>query len=659
MWFCKKGYITLAGLIFLSFFVVFNVYAQDYHTIYEIQGQQAGSPYEGEIVTTRGIVTAVFNPGFFIEEQPGGEWRGLYIYTGSVSSVERGDSVEIVGEVDEYFSTTEIVDPSVTVISSGHDLPGVVDTLTSELGQEKYEGVFVSVNNVAVTDTSAFGQYDEWFIDDGSGELMVDYTLMIGKQGDYQYEPNPGDTIFNIDGILHYSYYNYKIVPRADEDLQLNPFKTKLYLAPEKYVAGGESPVWLRVYFPDSAEPALKSLKMYINKVIGWEIDSVNVTGDGTESAVVNVTDSILRVDSLDVASSALISMGVLEMPDTTGEFSFKVEAQFGSESYQEIKPSPLLTLISRPDSLLTISEVQGEGFESPYSGREVWIKGIITTPNFSDEGYSGYIQDSTGGINVYSGNESSLKYGYKYLMYGEIEEYNGLTEFVPESDSVILLSTINNPVKIDTLDLSSGLSEEVEGELVAINEAVVIEPPGVPAGGGYNAVVRNGQTALNLRIESTTGIVDSIDIENLTRWNITGVVGQYDSEEPYTTGYQLLPRFVSDFDSIEMPEEDEEFSVVIDPNPFAPDKGEITTITVKSPGNYRVNAWIYDTRGREVKRIITNHPGPAEVNWLGKDMMDRRVTIGTYLLHVEAVSPLGKVSSITRPIVVATELGG
>jgi len=637
------------------------VFAQEYHTIYEIQGQSSNSPFDGQIVKTRGIVTAVFDRSFFIEERPGGAWRGIYVWINGTPSVSVGDSVEVTGEIDEYYNTTEFTNnPTVTVLTSGLSLPDPVDTTTGELGQEAYEGVYAVIRNVVATDTSSFGQYDEWYVNDGSGDLMIDYTLMIEVQGGYGYLPVPGDTITEIRGIAHYSYYHYKLVPRENADILLMPVKTELILSPERAFSGEEVEVELFLNLPEQDHDSLKALRVSIDSSLNWDLNSLSLSGDGTEGAIVTITDTLISIDSLAVTDSMIVDFGGQTMPPNTGSFDFPIEVSFNGITFYDIKPKPTIETIAAPDGLYDIRTIQGDGYTSPFTDSGyVWIQGTITTPNFSDDGYTGYIQDSTGGINIFSYDPLGLHYGYRYLLWGQIEEYNGITEFKPESDSIILFSKRNNPVEVETLGVSVGLSEEREGKLITIKDVIVIEPPTVPSGGGYNCSVRNGQTALALRIISSTGIVSSLSLDKYSRWNITGVVGQYDSEEPYTSGYQLLPRFISDFTAGEVPSDTTKFELSIDPNPFAPDQGQVTWITVSCPKNYRINGWIYDAKGREIKQIISNHPGPIKTDWMGTDNLSRRVNIGTYILHIEAVSPLGKITSITQPIVVATELGG
>ena len=59
----NKLTITLSFALY-SIFVI----AQTEVTIYEIQGQQSHSPYEGQIVKTQGIVTGVFSGSYFIQD---------------------------------------------------------------------------------------------------------------------------------------------------------------------------------------------------------------------------------------------------------------------------------------------------------------------------------------------------------------------------------------------------------------------------------------------------------------------------------------------------------------------------------------------------------------------------------------------------------------
>ena len=180
-------------------------------TIAEIQGMADHSPYEGDTVITYGIVTGAYSHGFFMEERPGGAWHGIWVYTSDPPGVAVGDSVKVIGPVQEYYDLTEISHPvSVEVLASGLTPPGPTVLPTGEVPQEQYEGVFVRVENATCTNPDL--GYGEWEVDDGSGPVRVDDKGVA-------FLPDSGQR-YNVQGGLFYSYGNYKIEPRDSSDIE-------------------------------------------------------------------------------------------------------------------------------------------------------------------------------------------------------------------------------------------------------------------------------------------------------------------------------------------------------------------------------------------------------------------------------------------------------
>ncbi len=181
-------------------------------TIYEIQyttDPGGASPYEGERVETSGVVTAVFESSFFIQDGSGA-WNGINIYPLEAVSLE--DEIIIVGDVLEYYGKTEITDIISLQISGTSDLPEPVTISTDALANsESYEGVLVKVEDVTVTNDDLGN--GEWEIDDGSGHCRVD------DLGVYTYVPALDDFIYSITGVVDYTYGNFKLEPRDDDDL--------------------------------------------------------------------------------------------------------------------------------------------------------------------------------------------------------------------------------------------------------------------------------------------------------------------------------------------------------------------------------------------------------------------------------------------------------
>ena len=182
-------------------------------TIMDIQGEGHISDYDGEVVTTKGIVTAVDSNGYYIQDAEGdgntATSDGIFVFTGSAPTVVVGDEVKVNGEVSEFIpggagtgnlSITQISADSEEVLSSGNTVEAVVlgangrpiptevviseDELPVNLQEEpgefdpendgidfyeSLEGMLVTVDNpVAISATNRFNE--TWVVaDDGEG----------------------------------------------------------------------------------------------------------------------------------------------------------------------------------------------------------------------------------------------------------------------------------------------------------------------------------------------------------------------------------------------------------------------------------------------------------------------------------------------------------
>ena len=141
--------------------------------IASIQGGGAASPLVGSSVSTRGVVTGVKANGFFIQEPDASvdadpaTSEGVFVFTSSAppAAAAAGNLVQVTGTVAEFVPATdplqppltELVSPSVLLLSSGHPLPapvslgaafpdpaGAVDQL------ERLEGMRVQVASLTV-----------------------------------------------------------------------------------------------------------------------------------------------------------------------------------------------------------------------------------------------------------------------------------------------------------------------------------------------------------------------------------------------------------------------------------------------------------------------------------------------------------------------------
>lgn len=139
-------------------------------TIPQIQGPGARSPHEGQSVRTTGVVTGLKGNGFFIQDVLGdgdpSTSDGLFVFTSSRPAVQKGDSVSVSGNVQEFASATDPAaaplteisgGPTVTINSSGNPLPSPIALSASDIDPdgaadqlEKYEAMLVHVDTLNV-----------------------------------------------------------------------------------------------------------------------------------------------------------------------------------------------------------------------------------------------------------------------------------------------------------------------------------------------------------------------------------------------------------------------------------------------------------------------------------------------------------------------------
>jgi hypothetical protein len=205
-------------------------------------------------------------------------------------------------------------------------------------------------------------------------------------------------------------------------------------------------------------------------------------------------------------------------------------------------------------------------------------------------------------------------------------------------------------------LAVSQGISEANEGSLVRARGVRVASTP-VQQGPGRNFQVWNGLTLIDVRVNDSSNLDLSL-VEVGSHFSITGIGGQYDSDPPYTTGYQLMPRFGSDLvlDTLAVsPTSGPEITAY--PNPFSPDLGEVMTIVANGPVTHRLNMRIFDLEGRLLMTYDNLPGGPNRIDWPGTDETGRQMGPGIYLCHLETVGPDGKSESKLEALVVGTPL--
>ena len=183
--------------------------------------------------------------------------------------------------------------------------------------------------------------------------------------------------------------------------------------------------------------------------------------------------------------------------------------------------------------------------------GQTFTVSGIVTCSY--QFGSPSNIQDATGGISVYGGTFiDSVSLGDSVTVTSTVSSFNGLTEFDFSSagSSYIIHShtQVPEPTILTINDISSQQwngFEEYEGLLVRINN-VTISGSGNFANTNYNITDATGTLTSGLRIDNDVTSIIGSQIPS-GQVDIIGILGQYDTSSPYSSGYQLQPRFIQD----------------------------------------------------------------------------------------------------------------
>ncbi len=623
-----------------------------------------------ENVTITGIMTAAGEIGskYFLQDNS----AGVCVYNPG-GGIAIGDSVIFQGTVDQWSGLTEISPVSLTGGPFTGTLvqPEIVTCSILELeginGIENYEGELVRIDNL-LQSVPVFPQIENNMpITDGTGnfELRVEVAEIAGK-------PVPPDG-FSITGVI--SQYcpdppyttGYQIMPRGLFDIRKGGAGSgfaQSYLS--SIPAGSSGDIRIKLI---SEIDTIDRLSITISDTAwhwtGNTIDVVlpasavldSVAGNG-----INLKYKIF-ISNLNLSpdSSCFIGVENIRAPDTTGVMTLTTETGISSDNtMSEIYNSPRIW------SVYSISEVQhpdSGGFNSILEGDKVIVSGVVTGPSEIFNGgttkTSFWIEDSTGGVNIFSsqddGNKSFIL-GAEVVVRGTVTEYNGITEVVySEVDSVTIMG-YDRPLP-DTLVLAEnqGLYEMIEGRLAIIEKAVVTTSP-VQSGSGSDFSVRNGRTLITVRLSD-----NSFDISEIYKGNtidIIGIIGQYSYDIPASSGYQLLPRFNSDMTKISLGTPSDEPEIIVYPNPVAFSIGEISHFYINTPLSGRISLKIYDMEGREVMTLLENTPGgPQYITWDGLTTYGENARIGVYIVHLSYQAGDGNEKIVNKPLVVGTTL--
>jgi uncharacterized repeat protein (TIGR01451 family) len=215
--------------------------ALDYTPIPALQGAGDLSPFAGQAVTTRGIVTADFQAspglgGYFLQDEHGdgdpATSDGLFVFNTNFP-VSLGDLIVISATVQEFNTLTELsAITAVTLCGAGHALAPTVLALPVPApgGHERYEGMLVTLPQPLTAAQNYFlGRYGQVILAAGgrlfhpnSGNALGEdpdlnlRRMLVLDDGRNAQNPNPipylgpdntlraGDVVSGLTGVLDF-----------------------------------------------------------------------------------------------------------------------------------------------------------------------------------------------------------------------------------------------------------------------------------------------------------------------------------------------------------------------------------------------------------------------------------------------------------------------
>ncbi len=216
-------------------------------------------------------------------------------------------------------------------------------------------------------------------------------------------------------------------------------------------------------------------------------------------------------------------------------------------------------------------------------------------------------IDANNDGIGIFSPSEEfgyTVTEGDEIIIQGEVTQFRGFAQMEPSS--LIFVSSGNTLFEPTVV---TALNEDTESQLVKINN-VTLGTVSTDSG-GLNAEISDGTTTFTLRLDADTGLTEA-DIPT-SAFNVIGIGGQFDPDGnvPFDQGYQILPRFLSDFEIVSGTfDPGIASSIKVFPNPA---QAQVQINMTEAFESLR----IVDVLGREVLRIAS--PNLNEIIQLSK----------------------------------------
>jgi plastocyanin/DNA/RNA endonuclease YhcR with UshA esterase domain len=207
-------------------------------------------------------------------------------------------------------------------------------------------------------------------------------------------------------------------------------------------------------------------------------------------------------------------------------------------------------------------------------------------------------IDENNNGIGAFSGSGNlgyTVQEGDEVVIKGRIDNFRGLTQM--RLDSVRVLSQNNNLV--NPIIVTEFLEED-ESSFVLLGYVNFLDPSQwTGTGSGFNVTMVNGTgQQFAIRIDNDIDAY-SAPFPGDNTYFVTGLLGQFAPQQmaPYSGGYQLLPRYLVDFDPAGSTQNILDANMSLSPNPV----NNIVTIKTDAQPESII---LYNAQGQQLSVI-------------------------------------------------------
>ncbi len=185
-------------------------------------------------------------------------------------------------------------------------------------------------------------------------------------------------------------------------------------------------------------------------------------------------------------------------------------------------------------------------------TGQVVTVSGVVTSSTQFGTAGAASIQDNTAGVCVYGAPfPTSVNIGDSVTVTAVLTQYNGLAEldFRRAGASFDIISS-GNAADPEVITINDILTQEwngveiYEGKLIRLNNVTISGTGNFASGTNYPITDATGTSEIRIDNDVTSIIGTPVPSGEV---DIIGVLEQYDNSPPYSSGYQLLPRFIGD----------------------------------------------------------------------------------------------------------------